>query len=281
LASSYFGLGQAFIRIGKYLKAKFYLLKACELCQENLSPYDLQIAEINTLLGRLEYSQNRFQSATKHYQLALSIHEQQENPGNYDLSHLHNLLGTCFASEQKFGEALCHYQKALQILKKRMSAPCDYDDKQIDMMIAKIYGDIAQIYLYDKQFDEALKNAQIYLKISRKYPTQYFDLSNSLLLIGSVYRNKELYKRALRFLQEARGLITKCSYKDRIELFPYIYAELGICYENMNNHRYRMAYKYYNLAKKSPVSTTSENFRRDMDENIKRLQSQYEYLLET
>ncbi len=279
--NTYFNLGQALLRIEKYSKAKFYLLKACELCQENLSPYDLQIAQINTVLGHLEYSQNRFQSATKHYQLALSIHEQQENPANYDLVYLHNLLGISSASEQKFGEAIFHCKKALQILKERMSTSCDYDDKQIDMMITEVYRNIAQIYLYDRKIDEALKNAQICLKISRKYPMHYFNLSNSLLLIGSVYRNKELYKRALRFLQEARRFITKCSYNDQIELLPYIYAELGICYENMNNHRYRMAYKYYNLAKKSSLNTASENFRRDIDENIKRLQSQYGDLLGT
>jgi tetratricopeptide (TPR) repeat protein len=279
LANTYFCLGQALLSIKKYSKAKSYLLKACELSQENLSPYDLKIAEINTVLGRLEYSQNRFQSATKHYQLALSIHEQQENPANHDLIYLHNLLGISFTAEQKFDEAICHCQKALQILKERMPTSCDDDDKQIDMMIAKVYGNITQIHLYDKKLDEALKNAQIYLKISRKYPMHYFNLSNSLLLIGNVYRNKELYKRALRFLQEARRFIKKCSYKDQTELLPYIYAELGICYENMNNHRYRMAYKYYNLAKESPLSTTSENFRRDIDENIKRLQSQYGDLL--
>jgi tetratricopeptide (TPR) repeat protein len=271
LAQTYYSLGNAFLSISKYSTAKFYLLKASELYQENVSPNDLQIAKINTLIGRLELSQKRYPWATEYYQLALSIYEQQENLANDDLIYLHNLLSVSLTAEQKFDEAIRHCQKVLHILEERMSKSCD-DPIRTEMLIGKTYENMIQIYLYDKKFDEALTNAQSYLKISRKHPMHYFNLSNSLRLIGSVYRNKQQYKKALRFLQEARHLVRKCSDKNRTDLLSYIYAELAICYENTNDHRQQLAYKYYNLARKYPLSATNENLQNDIDSNIKRLQ---------
>jgi tetratricopeptide (TPR) repeat protein len=279
LSSAYFYLGQTFLSIKKYSKAKMYLIKARKLRQENLSPHDLQIAIINIELGRLEYSRKKFQMATKYYQLALSIYEQQPRLVHSDLIYLHNLLGMSFTAEQKFDQAMYHCRKVLQISKERISTSSD-EDEQIDMIIAKVYGNIAEIYLHDNKLQKALKNARTSLKLTRQYPTRYFNLSNSLLLMGSVYRKKELYKRALTFLQRARLLTSKCADEYQIELFPYIYAELGICYDNMAHHRHRIAYKYYKLAENASLSSRDENFRQDIKENIERLQNQYENLLE-
>ncbi|CAF3648134.1 unnamed protein product [Rotaria socialis] len=273
LANAYFGLGQTILSIKKYSNAKLYLIKARKLLQENQSPHDIQIAEINLELGRLEYSRNRFQMATKNYQLALSICEQQPRLVHHDLIYLHNLLGISFIAEQKYDQAMYHFQKALEISEDRISTSCG-EDEQIAMIIAEVYGHIAEIHLRDKKFDEALKNARVYLKLSRQYPKRYFNLSNSLLLMGSVYRNKELYQRALPFLRKARHLSSKCSNDYQTELYPYIYAELGICYGNMGDHRHRVAYKYYQLAKNASLNCQNDNFLRDLDENIKHMQTQ-------
>ncbi len=50
IAQSYYFLEKAFLKITKHSRAKFYLLKASELYQENISPNDLRIAKINTLI---------------------------------------------------------------------------------------------------------------------------------------------------------------------------------------------------------------------------------------
>ncbi|CAF4747628.1 unnamed protein product, partial [Rotaria sp. Silwood2] len=237
-----------FLSIEKYSKAKLYLIKARKLLQENLSPSDVQIVKINIELGRLKYSQNRFHMSTKYYQLALNICEQQPKLVYHDLIYIHSLLGLSLSTEQKYDQAMYHCQKVLEISKERMSTSYE-EDEQIDMIITRVYERIVQIHIHDNKIDEALTNARACLKISRQYPMNYFNLGNSLLLMGSVYRHKELYKRSLVCLRKARHLINKCSYEYQTQLLPYIYAELGIFYNRMSDHRYRTAYKYYKLAR--------------------------------
>lgn len=274
LANSYFSLGKTFVTLEKYSRAKFYLIKARNLLQQGLSPYDVQLIEINVELGNLEYSRYKFEMATKYFQFALNIYEQRPT-GVPDLISLHRLLGMSLSAEQKYVQAMSHCQKVLDIAKEHESILCE-ETEQIHMIVTQAYENIIVIYLVDNKLDEAMKNARACFKISRQYPMNYFISSKSLLLMGAVHRHKKLYQRSLTFLRKARRLINKCSYKDQTKLLPHIYAELGICYGNMDNCRYHTAYKYYNLAKNTSLYSRDESFRRDIEENIKHLENKYE-----
>lgn len=244
------GVSRFYASEGIVQKAVKYALKAYHYYKNNNKPKKLinviqQLTNIYFNIGNKEKHQ-------LYDKEGLKIARQQK-----DTTHIVvflNGLGLVASQNQQKEEALKHYNEALAL----------EETTKNKSMLTTLLNNIGMAYNASGEYDKALKylfksikiaktHKEHFIKIYQKYGANKeeakggfrFGLGNTYINIGTAYKNKKEYEKAVEYSNKGIELIKK-SKKERI-FYQYqkVYNTLSKAYEGQSN--VNLAYKNFKL----------------------------------
>jgi len=208
-------IGLAYRELGQYEKGLLNLERGLSLAEAINNRFEK--ADLLNITGSLHYRFNRFDEAIKFYTKSLEI--------RVDLKLLrsqittHENLARAYAQKSNFEEALSHLNIAL-VLQEQIVDPIAESSTLTEMgNLNLLKGNVA----------EALRRYLMALKLRQTYSTDE-DIAKSLTNIGIAYRRLGMYKSALKYLEQAHGIIN--AKELNINDASYILQNLGHIYQD-------------------------------------------------
>ena len=209
-SKSYNNMGMVFTVIGNIDKAIEYHRKSLNLCLEignkKLIPANYHNLAINFL------EKNNYDSSIIYADNALEIYK--TNKQTDKIYQLYNLKGRIYAKSGKYDLAQKHFERTIN---------------QSNNLWEQTFGRIgmAELYLFQKNYDSAIKQASIAYYGSIKLNTKW-DIKESASLLATAYEKKSKYDSAFKYLKISKQIsdsIITLELKDQFDNVDIITSE--------------------------------------------------------
>ena len=213
-------------------------LEELNILANDASTTKLELADINTSIGYIEYFKNNLDSAILHYETAMRLYMELKYDNkiafcqaylalfsylkdNSRLIRAHTLLNDALYSIQGDNSPIANDIKAVVYLcngiinynEGNYSQALNYYKQAMSMTIAdslvyaRVLDNMGIFYLRSSNFHIAMMYLQDALEIKKKYNTPV-DLATTKTLLGRYYVSVENYQNALEELQETLSIIS-------------------------------------------------------------------------
>lgn len=186
-AQSYYYLGRVYSDLYQIELASESYLKALDFAKQSDSFKWIRV--INNQLGKMYYNLSQFNEALSHYEEAYEICQQINDTigSGYVLRN----IAWVYENLMNKDSALLYYNLALEQAEKA----------SLTSMCQNIYGDLANYYRFNKEYELAMKNISLALEnnLSHDIPDRYYFIKGDLLYkmnqldSAEVYLEKALY----------------------------------------------------------------------------------------
>ncbi len=212
-------VAEIFLEVGDFSKAQQIMSEILDSDEYEKLPYELKYEVLNTLY-RIHYKQGDYQKAKELLEQMLSLVNQQK-----DESRKCSVLvkfGNIYTGESEYSKSIEYYSKAIEIGEKIDQKKC----------LATAYNNLAVYYAaVERKYDEALIQFQKALSLYETVKPGSSITSGIMVNMGSVFKHKKMFEKALDYYQRAHTIARKLHkydilahiYKEKAE----IYYELG------------------------------------------------------
>ena len=243
-------IAQNLIILGDYDKAIEVLNKAANIAKNR---YTWFMWRIKMVLGAAYLGKGDYESALKIYIEVEEIQQKLNNNSSINPSAAYNGLGIVYfrlgrfakdslKANQLFMASLTSHKKCLKIAEKRLDS----------LEISVAYANIGQVYAFSGKYDDAIKNYQLALMISKKInyiPGIAYSHDN----IGDLYEKQGKYQEALLNNFEA----LKIKEKHNIGNIGISYLNIGTTYQKLENET--LAIEYLEKALRNNIHIKSKD----------------------
>ncbi|CAF1359751.1 unnamed protein product [Adineta steineri] len=229
----WFRLGQLLFKMGQFNRAQevYEFLLHQTMDESGKAP-------INNQLGRIQYSQGKYQEALTYYEKSLAIYQKILPFNHPDLAWPYNNIGVVYGGMGDYPKALSNYEKALEI--RQQSLPSNHPD------LGSSYHNIGAVYYCMSDYPKALSNYEKALAIRQQsLPSNHPDLAMSYNNIGGVYYCMGDYSKALSYYEKDLAIGQQSLPSNHPDLGAS-YNNIGLVYKNMGN--YSKAHSFYERA---------------------------------
>ena len=186
-----------------YYKAQDYkiALQSLKLClhyMEELPEVNLQLPRCYNAMGNCYYhGLEDYNKALDFYSKAIKMTKEISggSENHYDLPVYKNQIGTVYQGQGNYAEAIEHYKEAIRLLEELKISGCPDE--------ANFQRNLANAYLYQDSFKEAVEPAERAFEIRKKYLGNHPDTVRSIFQRGVIQAFLEEPKKALDLLKEA------------------------------------------------------------------------------
>ncbi len=191
-ATLYYGIGDIFQKKGEFDVAMEYFMKSLTIRKQIFNENHPLIADNYISVGQIYKEKKEFSQATQYFSQALDILEKIFGKEHSNLIPVLTNLAQVYQNQKKNSEAIEFYQKALNI------------SQEENLRTADIYNNIGAFYFSQKNFDEALKNYFVALKIYEKIAGNKTPLTTvANLNIANIFYQRKNVEEALKYFQNA------------------------------------------------------------------------------
>lgn len=235
LATAYYNVCQAFIKLEEYEQAKENLELLLDICkslelkdEDSLSMYYSCAAQIYNALATRENEPEYWTTALEYQSKALKIHERVLSPEHPDLATSYSNMGIICNSLADHYKALEYRLKAMAIREKVL--PENHPD------LASVYSLVSDSYYALGNLDHALEYRYKALRIRESVlPENHPDLVASYSIYGYTLLELGENDRARSVLETLLRILENDSNADR-ELYAFTNTRLGILHSELRNY---------------------------------------------
>ncbi|XP_015747896.1 PREDICTED: uncharacterized protein LOC107327669 isoform X3 [Acropora digitifera] len=173
-------------------------LKLCLHYMEELPEVNLQLARCYNAMGNCYYyGLQDYTKAQTFYSKAIKMTEEISGTSeyHYDLPVYKNQIGTVYEGQGNYAKAIEYYKEAIRLLEELKISGCPDE--------AIFQRNLANAYLYQDSFKEAVEPAERAFEIRKKYLGDHPDTVRSIYQRGVIQAFLEKPKKALDLLKKA------------------------------------------------------------------------------
>ncbi|MCH2225631.1 MAG: tetratricopeptide repeat protein [Crocinitomicaceae bacterium] len=170
------------------------------------------------------------------------------NASPQGLSWAYHNLGRVFQTKEKWTRALDFYTLGLEL-----SESVDYR-----VLITDSYLAIVELFIIQKKYDEALKNAEKALSVSRKIGAKEGE-KKSLYFLSKIYEYKGFFEQSLKYHKTYHSLELEISRDTEIERLKT--TQLRVAFEKIEDQKNELiaSIKYAKKIQKAVLNRNQEN----------------------
>ena len=188
--------GEIFYRTKDFKRA----LRSLQLClhhTEELPEVNAQLARCYNAMGNCYcHGLKDYYKALEFYCKALKMREEiSESSYHYDLAVSKNQIGCIYEGQGNYTEAIEHYKEAIRLLEELKISGC--------LGEASFQRNLANAYLYQENFKEAVEPAERAFEIRKKHLGDHPDTVQSIFQRGVIQQCLEDSKKALDLFEKA------------------------------------------------------------------------------
>ena len=212
-------VAEIFLEIGDFLRAQQIMSEILNSDEYEKLSYELKYEVLNTLY-RIYYKEGHYYKAKELLEKMLSLVDQHQDEARK--CSVFVKFGNVFTGENDYSKSIEYYSKAIEIGEKIDQKKC----------LASAYNNLAVYYAaVERKYDEALIQFQKALSLYETVKPGSSIMSSILVNMGSVFKHKMMFEKALDYYQRAHSIARKLHkydilahiYKEKAE----IYYELG------------------------------------------------------
>ncbi|XP_044180867.1 LOW QUALITY PROTEIN: uncharacterized protein LOC122962029 [Acropora millepora] len=186
-----------------YYKAQDYkiALQSLKLClhyMEELPEVNLQLPRCYNAMGNCYYHGLKdYNKALEFYSKAIKMTEEISggSENHYDLPVYKNQIGTVYEGKGDYAKATEYYKEAIRLLEELKISGCPDE--------ATFQRNLANAYLYQDSFKEAVEPAERAFEIRKKYLGDHPDTVRSIFQRGVIQAYLEEHEKALDLFKKA------------------------------------------------------------------------------
>ncbi|XP_074606327.1 uncharacterized protein LOC141859379 [Acropora palmata] len=189
--------GEIYYKTQDYKKA-LQSLKLCLHYMEELPEVNLQLARCYNAMGNCYYhGLEDYTKAQEFYSKAIKVTEKISGTSkyHYDLPVYKNQIGTVYEGQGDYAKAIEYYKEAITLLEELKISGCPDE--------ANFQRNLANAYLYQDSFKEAVKPAERAFEIRKKHLGDHPDTVRSIFQRGVIQAFLEEPKKALDLFKKA------------------------------------------------------------------------------
>ena len=189
--------GEIYYKTQDYKKA-LQSLKLCLHYMEEFPEVNLQLARCYNAMGNCYYhGLEDYNKALDFYSKATKMTEEISGTSeyHYDLPVYKNQIGTVYEGQGDYAKAIEYYKEAIRLLEELNISGCPDE--------ANFQRNLANAYLYQDNFKEAVEPAERAFEIRKKYLGDHPDTVRSIFQRGLIQAFLEEAKKALDLFKKA------------------------------------------------------------------------------
>ena len=189
--------GEIYYKTRDFKKA-LQSLKLCLHYMEELPEVNIQLATCYNAMGNCYYhGLEDYTKALEFYSKALKMTEEISGSSecHYDLPVYKNQIGTIYQGQGDYAKAIEYYKEAIRLLEELKISGCPDE--------ANFQRNLANAYLYQDNFREAVEPAERAFEIRKKHLGDHPDTVRSIFQRGVIQAFLEEPKKALALFKEA------------------------------------------------------------------------------
>ena len=189
--------GEIYYKTQDFKKA-LQSLKECLRHTEKLPEVNIQLARCYNAMGNCYYHGfEDYNKALKFYSRALKMTEEISGSSEYqyDLPVYKNQIGTVYEGQGNYAKAIEYYKEAIRLLEELKISGCPDE--------ANFQRNLANAYLYQDNFKEAVEPAERAFEIRKKHLGDHPDTVRSIFQRGLIQAFLEEPKEAVALFKEA------------------------------------------------------------------------------
>ena len=186
--------GEIYYKTQDFMKA-LQSLKLCLHYLEELPEFNIQLARCYNAMGNCYYhGREDYRKALEFYSKAIKMTE-EISEYHYDLPVYKNQIGTIYEGQRNFAKAIEYYREAIRLLEELKISGC-LDE-------ATFQRNLANAYLYQNNFKDAVEPAEKAFEIRKKYLGDHPDTVRSIFQLGLIQGALKEPKKALDLFKKA------------------------------------------------------------------------------
>ena len=189
--------GEIYYKTQDFKKA-LQSLKLCLHYIEELPEVNIQLARCYNAMGNCYYhGLEDYTKAHEFYSKALKMTKETSGSSecHYDLPVYKNQIGTIYQGQGNYAKAIEHYKEAIRLLEELKISGCPDE--------ANFQRNLANAYLYQDNFKEAVEPAERAFEIRKKHLGDHPDTVRSVFQRGVIQAFLEEPEKALTLFKEA------------------------------------------------------------------------------
>ncbi|CAF1250880.1 unnamed protein product [Adineta steineri] len=191
-------IGETFYEIGQLNEARLCYDRAIKSNKINLQDSSVVLSAI----GKVLYSQGKYEEAYDFYQQALTIQKQFYPSDHAHIANSLDDIGLVFGRRLQYHQALDFLQQALEIREKY------YEHFHVDIAIS--LHNISEIIIDQRKYDQALEYQKRAMSICKEYyPSNHTYIALLLFRIGSILYHQEICEESLNLSQQVLTIMKK------------------------------------------------------------------------
>ena len=189
--------GEIYYKTQDFMKA-LQSLKLCLHYLEDLPEFSIQLARCYNAIGNCYYHGRKdYHKALEFYSKAIKMTEEISGSSeyHYDLPVYKNQIGTIYEGQRNFAKAIEYYKEAIRLLEELKISGCPDE--------ATFQRNLANAYLYQNNFKDAVEPAEKAFEIRKKYLGDHPDTVRSIFQRGVIQASLEEPEKALDLFKKA------------------------------------------------------------------------------
>lgn len=210
------GLGNCYLNLANYEKAKEFQFKNVQWCKEIGD--ELGLASSYNNIGNIYLEIGDFQNSMYYYTLSSNKYKKLKDNKNYGVLLLN--IGVVLSKMEDYDKSFNYYQQATKI----------FEEINFETGLAFIYNSLSQLYKNKEQLDSAIYFNEEALRFFEKLNNQ-IKISEVLYSKASIFWEKQDYQNALYFYNKS---LEKCKEMDYKTGEAYALKAIGDTYLKMD-----------------------------------------------
>ena len=189
--------GEIYYKTQDFMKA-LQSFKLCLHYLEELPEFNIQLARCYNAMGNCYYhGREDYNKALEFYSKAIKMTEEISGSSeyHYDLPVYKNQIGTIYEGQGNYAKAIEFYKEAIRLLEELNISGCPDE--------ASFQRNLANAYLYQDNFKDAVEPAEKAFEIRKKYLGDHPDTVRSIFQRGVVQAFLEEPEKALDLFKKA------------------------------------------------------------------------------